>query len=140
MHSDIVISQSDSRPMYLQIMEQVKQRVATGEWASGDEIPSIRQLAMALRVSVITIKRAYLELEREGVILTQQGKGSIVAPNPGLSMELYREELSDRLEDVVRLGNLLGLSGEEIARQTKEAANRLNETRLNEAQLTKESV
>ena len=75
MHSDIVISQSDSRPMYLQIMEQVKQRVAVGEWAPGDEIPSIRQLAMALRVSVITIKRAYLELEREGVIVTQHGKG-----------------------------------------------------------------
>ena len=90
MHSDIVISQSDNRPMYVQIMEQVKQRVGVGEWASGDEIPSIRQLAMALRVSVITIKRAYLELEREGVILTQQGKGSIVAPNPGLSLELYR--------------------------------------------------
>ena len=130
MHSDIVISQSDGRPMYLQIMEQVKQRVAVGDWAPGDEIPSIRQLAVALRVSVITIKRAYLELEREGVILTQQGKGSIVAPNPGLSMELYREELTDRLEDVARLGNLLGLSSEEIARRTKEASDRLNEARL----------
>ena len=121
--------------MYVQIMEQVKQRVGVGEWASGDEIPSIRQLAMALRVSVITIKRAYLELEREGVILTQQGKGSIVAPNPGLSLELYREELSDRLEDVARLGHLLGLSSEEVARRTREAANRLNESRL-----TKETV
>jgi len=70
MHSDIVISQTDSRPMYLQIMEQVKQRVAVGDWAAGEEIPSIRQLAVALRVSVITVKRAYLELEREGVILT----------------------------------------------------------------------
>lgn len=145
MHSDIVISQSDSRPMYLQIMEQVKQRVAMGEWASGTEIPSIRQLAVALRVSVITIKRAYLELEREGIILTQQGKGSIVAPNPGVSMELYREELSDRLEEVARLGNLLGLSGEEIAHRTREAANRLNETglngtRQNETRLAKEIV
>ena len=83
MHSDLVISQSDGRPMYLQIMEQVKQRVAVGDWAPGDEIPSIRQLAMALRVSVITIKRAYLELEREGVIVTQHGKGSIIAPRSG---------------------------------------------------------
>ena len=55
MHSDIVISQSDGRPMYLQIMEQVKQRVAVGEWAPGDEIPSIRQLAMALRVPATRI-------------------------------------------------------------------------------------
>jgi GntR family transcriptional regulator len=130
MHSDIVISQSDGRPMYLQIMEQVRQRVAVGEWAPGNEIPSIRQLAMDLRVSVITIKRAYLELEREGVILTQQGKGSIIAPNPGLSPQLYHEELSEHLDEVVRLGDLLGLSSEEIARRTRDASNRLNESRL----------
>ena len=77
--------------MYLQIMEQVKQRVAVGDWAPGYEIPSIRQLAMSLRVSVITIKRAYLELEREGVIVTQHGKGSIIAPDPELSSRLYDE-------------------------------------------------
>jgi GntR family transcriptional regulator len=130
MHSDIVISQSDGRPMYLQIMEQVKQRVAVGEWAPGVEIPSIRQLAVALRVSVITVKRAYLELEREGVILTQQGKGSIVAPSSNLSPRLYDAELSERLEQVARLGDLLGLSGEEIAERTREASNRLNEARL----------
>ena len=73
MHSDIVISQSDPRPMYLQIMEQIKQRIAVGDWAREQEIPSIRQLAITLRVSVITIKRAYLELEREGIIVTQHG-------------------------------------------------------------------
>jgi len=140
MHSNIVISQSDGRPMYLQIMEQIKQRVAVGEWEPGDEIPSIRQLAMNLRVSVITIKRAYLELEREGVILTQQGKGSIVAPDQNLVPQLYHEELSERLDEVARLGDLLGLSGEEIARRTREASNRLNEARLNESRLTKENV
>src|SRR6202041_491195 len=110
MHSDIVISQTDGRPMYLQIMEQIKQRIAVGEWAGGEEIPSIRQLAVALRVSVITIKRAYLELEREGVIMTQQGKGSIVAPNTRLTPQLYDEELAEHLEQVVRLGKLLGLT------------------------------
>src|SRR6204780_3906148 len=98
MHSDIVISQSDGRPMYLQIMEQVKQRVAVGEWAPGDEIPSIRQLAMALRVSVITIKRAYLELEREGVIVTQHGRGSRVASNAGLGARLRQQELEKHWE------------------------------------------
>lgn len=130
MHSDIVISQADHRPMYLQIMEQVKQKVAVGDWAPGDEIPSIRLLAMALRVSVITIKRAYLELEREGVIVTQQGKGSIIAPNPDLSSRLYDQEFSEHLAKVARLGELLGLSSEEIASRTKEASNRLNEARL----------
>src|ERR1700730_2952159 len=116
MHSGIVISQSDHRPMYLQIMEQVRQRVAIGDWPPGHEIPSIRQLAMDLRVSVITIKRAYLELEREGVIVTQQGKGSFVAPNPDLSPRIYDHEFSEQLEKVARLGELLGLSSEEIAR------------------------
>lgn len=135
MHSGIVISQSDGRPMYVQIMEQVKQRVAVGDWAPGEEIPSIRQLAMALRVSVITIKRAYLELEREGVIVTQHGKGSIVAPNPDLGARLYSEEFSEHLEKVAQLGDLLGLSSEEIARRTKEASSRLNEARR-----TKETV
>ena len=51
------------------------------EWKAGDEIPSIRQLAVDLRVSVITVKRAYLELEREGLIVSQHGKGSFVAPD-----------------------------------------------------------
>ena len=83
MNGAFVISQSDKRPMYLQIMEQIKQRIAVGDWTEGQAIPSIRQLAVDLQVSVITVKRAYLELEREGVIVTQQGKGSHVASNPG---------------------------------------------------------
>ena len=135
MHSGIIISQTDGRPMYLQIMEQVKQRVAVGEWMPGEEIPSIRELAGELRVSVITIKRAYLELEREGVILTQQGKGSIVAPNPGPNPRVVDKELAEHLEQVVRLGELLGLSEKQIARRMKEASERLNESRL-----SKESV
>jgi GntR family transcriptional regulator len=130
MHSSIVISQSDRRPMYQQIMDQIKQRVAVGEWAPGEEIPSIRQLAIALRVSVITVKRAYLELERERIILTQQGKGSIVAPDPDLGPRLYHEEFQEHLEQATRLGTLLGLSNDEIARRIQEASNRLNEDRL----------
>jgi GntR family transcriptional regulator len=73
MPSDFVISQTDGRPMYIQIMEQIKQRISVGDWKAGQAIPSIRQLAADLQVSVITIKRAYLELEREGVIATQHG-------------------------------------------------------------------
>jgi GntR family transcriptional regulator len=130
MHSDIVISQSDGRPMYLQIMEQIKQRVAVGEWAQGEELPSIRQLAVALRVSVITIKRAYLELEREGVIVTQQGKGSIVAPNHRLTPRLYDEELAEHLEQVVRLGTLLGLTREELALRLQEATDEFSAGRV----------
>ena len=86
--------------MYLQIMEQIKERIGVGDWKPGDEIPSIRQLAINLRVSVITIKRAYLELEREGVIVTQHGKGSTVASNPDLRPRLYDEELANRLREL----------------------------------------
>jgi GntR family transcriptional regulator len=135
MHSDLVISQSDGRPMYLQIMEQIRQRVAVGEWAPGEEIPSIRQLAVALRVSVITVKRAYLELEREGVIVTQQGKGSIVAPDPELSPRLYDQEFTEHLDQVVRLAALLGLTPEEVAARLREASERLIAGRV-----TKESL
>lgn len=130
MHSDLVISQSDGRPMYLQIMEQIRQRVAIGEWVPGEEIPSIRQLAVALRVSVITVKRAYLELEREGVIVTQQGKGSIVAPDPELSPRLYDQEFTEHLDQVVRLAALLGLTHEEVAARLREASERLTAGRV----------
>jgi len=127
MHSDIVISQSDGRPMYLQIMEQVKQRVAVGEWAPGDEIPSIRQLAISLRVSAITIKRAYLELEREGVIVTHQGKGSQVAPKQNLAEELQEKELVQFLELAVRLALQLGIDEKELKRRLRETMERIEE-------------
>jgi GntR family transcriptional regulator len=126
MHSDLVISRSDGRPMYLQIMEQIKQKVAVGDWPRGEEIPSIRQLAVSLRVSVITVKRAYLELEREGVIVTQHGKGSTVAVDSSLSPRLWDEELAQLLDQIVRLGALLGLPTAELVSRLREAADRWN--------------
>lgn len=126
-HSDLVISKSDGRPMYLQIMEQIKQRIAVGDWKRGEEIPSIRQLAVALRVSVITVKRAYLELDREGIIVTQHGKGSTVAEAPDLRPRLYDEELALHLTQVARLGALLGITPEELASRVLEAAEGLKE-------------
>src|SRR4249920_13393 len=103
MDSGILISQSDKRPIYLQIIEQIKRRIAVGDWIEGHPIPSIRQLAVDLQVSVITVKRAYLELEREGVIVTQQGRGSRVASTPGLGLRLHQEELQEHLEQAIRL-------------------------------------
>ena len=116
-----VISQSDKRPIYLQIMEQIKRRVAVGDWAEGQPIPSIRQLAVDLQVSVITVKRAYLELEREGVIVTQQGKGSRVAPSPGLGLRLQEQELQQHLEQAIRLSAVLGIRPEELEDRLREA-------------------
>jgi GntR family transcriptional regulator len=122
MMSSILISQTDGRPMYLQIMEQIRQRVAAGEWKPGEQIPSIRALAITLQVSVITVKRAYLELEREGVILTQHGKGSIVATDPNLGQRLYVEEFEEHLREVMRIATLLGMTEREIVEKLRGAA------------------
>ncbi len=108
------ISQTDPRPMYLQIKEQIRHRVAVGDWRPGQEIPSIRALAIAAQVSVITVKRAYLELEREGVIVTRQGKGSFIAEGVDLSTTLQEQELDQHLEAAARIAKSLGFSDQDL--------------------------
>ena len=127
MSGAFVISQSDKRPMYLQIMEQIKQRIAVGDWTEGQAIPSIRQLAVDLQVSVITVKRAYLELEREGIIVTQQGRGSHVASNAGLGARLREQELEQHLEQAMRIALLLGIRPKELEGRLRETGDRLAE-------------
>ena len=114
MHSALHISQTDARPMYLQIMEQIRQRIAVGDWAPGKELPSIRSLAASLRVSVITVKRAYEELETEGVIVTRHGKGSFVADRAALASDLQEQKLDEHLAEAVNLARLLGLSDDAL--------------------------
>jgi GntR family transcriptional regulator len=113
-HSLVSISQADPRPLYLQVKEQIRHRIAVGELQPGDDIPSIRQLAADIRVSVITIKRAYLELELEGVIQTRHGRGSCVAENPALGASLQEAELDQHLAAAVNLAALLQLGEAEL--------------------------
>lgn len=120
-----LISQSDKRPMYLQIMEQVKQRVALGDWEPGQTIPSIRQLAVDLEVSVITVKRAYLELEHEGVIVTRHGKGSQIAEGIDLNAKLREVELDQHLDQAARIGVVMGLAEPELHHRLSDAVERL---------------
>jgi GntR family transcriptional regulator len=127
MHSGLVISHADPRPMYLQIMDQVRRRVAVGDWPPGLELPSIRALAASIQVSVITVKRAYLELEREGVIVTRQGRGSFVADSAGLSARLHHEELDAHLAAAADVGRRLGLTEDEIAVRLREAIRKQDE-------------
>lgn len=127
MNGAFAISQSDKRPMYLQIMEQIKQRIAVGDWKEGKPIPSIRQLAADTAVSVITVKRAYLELEHEGVIVTQQGKGSHVAKTPGLGVRLRELELQQHLENAARVASQLGLRPKELEKRLREVGDRITE-------------
>ena len=86
---DIKISNAGGVPIYEQIVSQIKAKIIAGELREGDALPSMRLLAKELRISVITTKRAYEELEREGFIITQTGRGSFVAP---VGVELLREE------------------------------------------------
>jgi GntR family transcriptional regulator len=130
MKAVMTLSQTDKRPMYLQIMEQIKQRIAVGDWAEGQPIPSIRQLAVDLQVSVITVKRAYYELEREGIIVTQHGKGSRVASTPGLGARLREQELAHHLERATRIAAQLGMRPEELEDRLREAGDRLAEKEL----------
>lgn len=127
MNNAFLISQSDKRPIYLQIMEQIKQRIAVGDWPEGHALPSIRQLAADLQISVITVKRAYLELEREGVIVTQQGRGSRVAQDADLGLRIHEEELQKHLEHAARLSALLGLKPRELASRLREASDTIAE-------------
>ena len=113
-----VFSQTDKRPMYQQIMEQITQRIAVGDWPPDTPLPSIRELALDINVSIITVKRAYLELEREGVIVTQQGKGSWVNGVLDLN-QLQREELIDHLQQAGKLARTLGVSQSELAQMIK---------------------
>ena len=122
MYSGIHISQTDERPMYLQIMEQIRQRIAAGDWAAGKELPSIRALAAGLAVSVITVKRAYLDLESEGVIVTRHGKGSFVADVNGLAGELQEAKLDEHLEAAAGIARSLGLTDEDLAARLRRAA------------------
>ncbi|MGA8594173.1 MAG: GntR family transcriptional regulator [Bryobacteraceae bacterium] len=124
------LSQSDKRPIYLKIMDQIKQRIAVGDWVEGQAIPSIRQLAVDLEVSVITVKRAYLELEREGIIVTQQGKGSRVASTPRLGERLREQELQQHLEQATRIAAQLGIQPGELEERLREASEHLSEKEI----------
>lgn len=97
---DIIISNASDKPIYEQIVVQMKDLILAGELQEGQQLPSIRVLASDLRISVITTKRAYAELEAQGFIETVQGKGSFVA---GGNTELLREERLRHIEEL--LGN-----------------------------------
>lgn len=95
---ELIISNASSKPIYEQITGQIKAMILSGELAEGEQLPSIRALANSLRVSAITTKRAYADLEADGFIETVQGKGSFVA---GGNAELIREEQLRQVEELM---------------------------------------
>ncbi|BCD97862.1 GntR family transcriptional regulator [Marinagarivorans cellulosilyticus] len=108
------LSQADGRPMYVQIMDNIKQLILKGEWAEGEGLPSIRELAVAINVSVITVKRAYQELERENVILTRHGLGSFVAEKSQSVAHLKRTELLSAIDRVIALAEFLDMPQDKL--------------------------
>jgi len=129
MHAELTISHADPRPMYQQIIEQVCRRIAVGDWEPGQEIPSIRALAASTRVSVITVKRAYLELEHAGVLTTRQGRGTFVSENVQLQQDLRDRELDGHLARAVEVGRELGLGTRELEQRLRNVVRRKDEDR-----------
>ena len=117
---ELVISNASNLPIYEQIVEGIKRHISSGALREGDMLPSIRALAKDLRISVITTKRAYEELEREGFIYTVAGKGCFVAAR---SREWMREDLlrqiEEHLQELSRLVTAAGVSGEELCRMLR---------------------
>ena len=113
---DIIISNASGKPIYEQITEQIKEQIMSGELNEGDPLPSMRALAQQLRISIITTKRAYEELERDGFIESFTGKGSFVAAR---NKELFREENLRQIEQSLTLAvgkaKLCGVSYEELS-------------------------
>lgn len=117
---DIIITNNSEKPIYDQIKEQIKGLILSGELKEGDALPSMRLLAKELRISIITTKRAYEELEREGYIESYTGKGSFVK---GINQDVVRENVLCEIEDLfdvaVSKARLAKVSYEELKQRLK---------------------
>ncbi len=112
---EIFISNSGQEPIYAQITRQIKQKILAGQLKEGDALPSIRLLAKELRISVITTKRAYEDLEAAGFITTMPGRGSFVAPqNPAMFREESLKKVEEHLQEAVDAARLGGIGYEEV--------------------------
>ena len=112
---DIILSNSSNDPIYLQIVNQIKALILSGELAEGEALPSMRNLAMQLRISVITTKRAYEELESEGFIESYTGKGSFVkGQNAELLRETHLKQMEEHLTQAVSTAKLSGVGLSEL--------------------------
>ena len=112
---NIIISNSSSEPIYDQIKKEIKQAIYSNELKEEEILPSVRVMANDLKISFLTVKKAYDELEAEGFIKTVQGKGSYVLPK---NLELLREEklkeIEKNISTIVKLSKIYGITEEEV--------------------------
>ncbi len=117
---DIILSTTSSTPIYEQIVTQIKKHIINGQLKEGEALPSMRTLAKELRISVITTKRAYEELENAGFIVTIMGKGSFVATkNLQLIREEQLKEIEYHIQQAVTLAQSNGISFDELSELLK---------------------
>ena len=111
----IIINTSSMVPIYEQIIDQIKTMIRKQELKQDDQLPSVRALSKELKISALTVKKAYDELEREGFTVTIHGKGSYVtAANTELMMEEQKKEVEQDLEQAILKGRRFGISDEDI--------------------------
>lgn len=112
---NLIINHTSMEPIYEQIIAQIKAEVIEGRMMAGDALPSVRTLSRELKISALTVKKAYDNLEEEGLIVTVHGKGSfIAAANQELLMEERRKQLEKELEAAVQKARTGGLTAKEI--------------------------
>ena len=115
MKLNLIINHTSMEPIYEQIIAQIKAEVIEGRMTAGDALPSVRTLSRELKISALTVKKAYDNLEEEGLIVTVHGKGSfIAAANQELLMEERRKDLEKELEAAVQKARTGGLTAKEI--------------------------
>ena len=113
---NVIVSNAIDRPIYEQIYTQIKGAILRGECREGEALPSIRALAKELRISVITTKRAFDDLERDGFIYSVQGKGSFVAAkNREMVREQYLRQIEEKFAEAAELAGQAGISKKQLS-------------------------
>ena len=112
---DIILTNAGGQPIYDQIVSQIKAQILSGKLKEGDALPSLRTLAKDLRISVITTKRAYDELEKDGFLCSVAGKGCFVSEqNTELIREAHLKEIEQHMEQIQSLAAACGLNSDEL--------------------------
>jgi GntR family transcriptional regulator len=114
--NELRLDDSSGIPVYLQLRDQILHAIARGALRGGEQLPTVREVAVALEVNPNTVNRAYLELEREGVLSTQRGRGTFVMDRAKAEQRPHRGRLADAAERFVAQARALGFDNDEIAR------------------------
>lgn len=111
---DLQINQASGIPIYVQLKEAIKHWILVGKYPPGSQLPTVRQLAVALKINPNTVARVYSELESEGVLATRQGRGTFVKETDVLPSDAGRKELKARLEQLLKTAYELGYSVDDV--------------------------